>query len=272
MAHKEMKKVSDFSPLRVLLKRYFRMIIVSLGVLFLLMVIIIAQLFMEEMNAGAQGMADGRIRFLLILVMGGLVCTGCLVVTVHSIGNMYRFFEKHITLPLERISEKTSMLAKGQLNMEFDCESNVKEITQLRDSLQFAVVELARYVKDISYDMEQFAGGNMILDGNIGFLGDFKPIGESIAAFSENISVVLYQVENAANTISESSEQITLAAQDLANSNTNQAESVQVLTEKNENISNSVEQAANNTQEVNHLVENAENRKRKNGGSITGNE
>lgn len=106
MAHKEMKKVLHFSPLRVSLKKYFRMIIASLGVLFLLMVIIIAQLFMEEMNAGAQGAADGQTLFLLILVIGGLVCTRCLVVTVHSIGNMYRFFEKYITFPLERESRK----------------------------------------------------------------------------------------------------------------------------------------------------------------------
>lgn len=245
---------SDVSPLRALLKRYFGRIIASLGVLFVLMILIIVQLIMEEINAGAQELLQSRLNFILILVIGGLVCTACLGVTLHSIGNMYRFFDKQITLPLEKISQKTSLLAKGQLNLKFDCESGVEEIVRLRNSMEFAVEELSRYVAAISYDMGQFAAGNMLLKRDTHFLGDFKPIEDSIDTFSDNISEVLRQVENAANTISDSSEQITMAAQDLANSNTTQAESVQVLTEKSETIADSVEQAAQNTKEVNGLI------------------
>lgn len=131
------------------------------------------------------------------------------------------------------------MLAKGQLNMEFDCESNVKEVIQLRDSLQFAVVELARYVKAISYDMEQFADGNMILDGNIGFLGDFKPIGESIAAFSENISKVKETAETL-TTIVEITENIAKKMQKVTANTGKIAEETRQVKEETQSINESV--------------------------------
>ena len=211
-----------------------------------------------EINTGMQRVAKGQIHFIIVLVSGCIIGFLCLAFAVHGIGDVYRFFERQITKVLESISGKAKKLAEGQLDLTFDCQSSVEELVTLRDSMQFAVQELSRYVSAISDEMGEFENGNLVAESNVNFLGDFEPIGSSINAFADNIGKVLYKVEKSAEAVAESSDQIASAVMELAESTNSQAESVQVLMDKSEHVTNSVQETVQSIKEVNNLVHEAE--------------
>ena len=211
-----------------------------------------------EIDAGMQRVAADQLQFILLLAAGSIICFVCMAFAVHSIGDIYRFFDKEVTGVLERISGKAAKLAEGHLDLVFDCQSRVEELVTLRNSMQFAVQELGRYVNAISEEMGEFEKGNLAAENTVTFLGDFAPIEQSIEGFADNISGVLYQVEESAQAVADSSDQIAAAVQELAESTTTQAQSVQVLLERSEHVTESVQATAQNIQEVNHLIRNAE--------------
>lgn len=211
-----------------------------------------------EINTGMQRVAKGQIHFIIVLASGGIIGFLCLAFAIHGIGDVYRFFERQITKVLESISGKAKKLAEGQLDLTFDCQSSVEELVTLRDSMQFAVQELSRYVSAISDEMGEFENGNLVAESNVNFLGDFEPIGSSINAFADNIGKVLYKVEKSAEAVAESSDQIASAVMELAESTNSQAESVQVLMDKSEHVTNSVQETVQSIKEVNNLVHEAE--------------
>lgn len=212
----------------------------------------------EEIDTGMERVTSSQIHFILLLVIGGIVCFVCMALVVHSIGDVYRFFDRQVTKVLESISGKAAKLAEGDLNLTFDCKSSVQELVTLRDSMQFAVRELSRYVNAISEGMQQFADGDLTAKSNITFRGDFAPIEQSIDGFADRISDVLYKVEESAQAVAESSDQIAAAVQELADGTTSQAESVQVLLDKSEHVTESVQATATKLKEANDLIREAE--------------
>ena len=212
----------------------------------------------DEIDAGMERVTKSQIHFILLLVIGGIVCFVCMAFVVHGIGDVYRFFDRQVTKVLESISGKAAKLAEGHLDLTFDCKSSVAELVTLRDSMQFAVQELGRYVNAIRNEMQEFADGNLTAQSNITFLGDFAPIEHSIDGFANNISDVLFKVEESAQAVAESSDQIAAAVQELAEGTTSQAESVQVLLDKSEHVTESVQTTAGKLQEANALIREAE--------------
>lgn len=211
-----------------------------------------------EIDAGMQRVASDQRQFIMLLIAGSIVCFVCMAFAVHGIGDIYRFFDREVTGVLECISGKAAKLAEGHLDLVFDCRSSVEELVTLRDSMQFAVQELGRYVNAINCEMEEFADGNLVARSNITFLGDFAPIEQSIDDFAENISGALAKVEEAAQSVAESSDQIASAVQELADGTTSQAESVQVLLDKSEHVNESVQATAAKLKEADDLVKKAE--------------
>ena len=212
----------------------------------------------DEIDAGMERVTKSQIHFILLLVIGGIVCFVCMAFVVHGIGDVYRFFDRQVTKVLESISGKAAKLAEGHLDLTFDCKSSVAELVTLRDSMQFAVQELGRYVNAIRNEMQEFADGNLTAQSNITFLGDFAPIEHSIDGFANNISDVLFKVEESAQAVAESSDQIAAAVQELAEGTTSQAESVQILLDKSEHVTESVQTTAGKLQEANALIREAE--------------
>lgn len=212
----------------------------------------------EEIDAGMERVTDSQIHFILLLVIGGIVCFICMAVVVHGIGDVYRFFDRQVTGVLESISGKAAKLAEGHLDLTFDCKSSVAELVTLRDSMQFAVQELGRYVNAIRVEMQEFADGNLTAQSNITFLGDFAPIESSIDGFANNISEVLDKVEESAEAVAESSDQIAAAVQELAEGTSSQAESVQVLVDMSEHVAGSVQTTAGKLKEASALIHEAE--------------
>ncbi len=212
----------------------------------------------EEIDAGMERVADSQIHFILLLVIGGIVCFICMAFVVHGIEDVYRFFDRQVTRVLESISGKAAKLAEGHLDLTFDCKSSVAELVTLRDSMQFAVQELGRYVNAIRDEMQKFADGNLTAQSNITFLGDFAPIESSIDGFANNISEVLDKVEESAGAVAESSDQIAAAVQELAEGTSSQAESVQVLVDMSEHVAGSVQTTAGKLKEASALIHEAE--------------
>lgn len=211
-----------------------------------------------EIDAGMQRVPADQLQFIILLIAGSIVCFICMAFAVHGIGDIYRFFDREVTGVLEHISGKAAKLAEGHLDLVFDCPSSVEELVTLRDSMQFAVQELGRYVNAISCGMDEFAEGNLAAHSDITFLGDFAPIEQSIDDFAESISGALAKVEESAQSVAESSDQIASAVQELADGTTRQAESVQVLLDKSEHVNESVQATAAKLKEADDLVKKAE--------------
>lgn len=212
----------------------------------------------EEIDTGMERVTGSQIHFILLLVIGGIVCFVCMALVLHRIGEVYRFVDRQVTRVIESISGKAARLAEGDLDLTFNCNSSVKELVTLRDSMQFAVQELGGYVNAISEGMQQFADGNLTAKSNVSFRGDFTPIEQSIDGFADNISNVLYKVEESAQAVAESSDQIAAAVHELADGTSSQAESVRMLLDKSEHVTKSVQATATELKEANNLIQEAE--------------
>ncbi len=189
-----------------------------------------------------------------LLAVCGIVCFLDVLVVAWCIGMLYRFLSNEITVNLKKIVRGTVELSKGRLNVAFAASGTVKEIVDLRESLNASIEELGKYIYAINRGMNEFAKGNLAANSTVKFIGDFEQIERSITTFAEKISAILWEVENVAGSVAASSEHISNSVQDLAAGAMEQADSVKTLSEKTADMAGSIQVIARNMSEINEIV------------------
>ena len=224
-------------PLNRELLRYFVLIVLSIAVLTIAMIV---SVFNPH-----------------ILVFGAVIGTIEVFLIVFCVYRLFRFLYKEVSLKIAKISEETTKLSQGRLDLDIPEDGMVEEIRQLQSTLKFSAAELARYVYAIDHGMGEFAKGNLTSRSNMTFLGDFAPIQSSIIVFAEKIKDVIENVEDSSKVVAESSGQISGASQDLAESATNQAQSVTMLLEQSDQVVNMIQSTAEGMSGINKLSDTA---------------
>ncbi|HEX3016382.1 MAG TPA: methyl-accepting chemotaxis protein [Caproicibacter sp.] len=161
-----------------------------------------------------------------------------------------------LSKPINEMAIAARSLSEGNLDVNISYVSK-DEIGSLANSLKTASSTLKQYVKDISYNLDLMAKGNMAGKITQDYRGDFAPIKISLLKISHDLSDTLSTINMSAEQVNSGAGQVSGGAQALAQGATEQASSIQELSASISEISESVGQNAKNVDVVSNYVKNA---------------
>ena len=150
---------------------------------------------------------------------------------------------RSIVKPMMQIEQAASDMAKGKLNNEINYESN-DELGNLANNIKTTTNILSTYINNISNTLEKIARGNMQIDFNLEYIGDFAPIKKSITKIAESLSSSLYKINQSSEQVASGAEQVAGGSQALSQGTLQQANAIDTLSKSINDISNKVK---NNT-------------------------
>ena len=202
-----------------------------------------------------------RNRFILLTVFTAVS------VSLVSILIFNRFSQKHITLPIQKMSEMAARLAEGNLGVQELAVSSKDEIGLLAQSLQTMSINLQRYVGDISQRLTAMSRGDITAELDMEYIGDFAPIKEALRKISDSLNETLSQIGQSAQQVSNGANQVSAGSQTLAQGATEQAGSVEQLSSSIQDVSKKVNETTGKirsmTQTISQAVEDVGNSNRK---------
>ncbi len=154
---------------------------------------------------------------------------------------------KGITDPVAQIEAAAKQLRVGDLSqghaITYESEDELGELAKtMRESLNI----LDGYVKDIVYNFEKVADGDLTQDFNkiIDYLGDFASIKVSFIKILKEFNDTLTQIKETSAQVDHGSDEVAGAANDLATGTGEQASAVEELTATIATVSSMAEEAA----------------------------
>lgn len=153
------------------------------------------------------------------------------------------YLQHVISRPLSNMSGVAEEIARGNLNLKVSHASG-DELGILSDSLQTTVTALQGYIRDISDKLVQMSQGDMRVNVDMEYAGDFAPIKAALLDISSSLNHTLLSINTAAEQVSTGSGQVSSGAQALAAGSTEQASSIEELSASVTRITG---QAAENT-------------------------
>lgn len=168
------------------------------------------------------------------------------------------YLVRGITKPIVELESAYGKMAQGALNQNIEYESK-DEIGVLAQSFRVTSQGLYGVVSDLTYLMDEMANGNFNIKTKAEelYVGDFRPILESIRRMNKNLSSTLSQINDAADQVASGSDQVSSGAQGLSQGATEQASSVEELAATINDISDQVRMTADNAKEAKSQVEDA---------------
>ena len=153
--------------------------------------------------------------------------------------------------PLNDVIDMAEQMGKGNLNTKLD-ESKIPEdeLGDLMRIFKSTSESLHGYISDISYILENIASGNLQLEVDREYEGDFQKIKDSLNNIIYSLNNVLAEMQQASGQVSLSSDQVSSASQSLAQGAAEQASSVEELSATIEDISDKVKTNAMNAGNV----------------------
>lgn len=168
------------------------------------------------------------------------------------------YLVRGITKPIAELESAYGKMSQGYLNQDIEYESK-DELGILAKSFRVTSQGLHGVVSDLTYLMDEIANGNFNIKTRAEdlYVGDFRPILESIRRMNKNLSSTLSQINDAADQVASGSEQVSSGAQGLSQGATEQASSVEELAATINEISDQVRMTADNAKEAKNQVEDA---------------
>ncbi|MFI3175223.1 MAG: methyl-accepting chemotaxis protein [Bacillota bacterium] len=169
-----------------------------------------------------------------------------------TVGAM-RFIKTEIINPILHLEKGARKLAKGQLAIDFICDSKAAEMEHLSESLHTSVLGLKQLVNGIQDSVGAMADKDFSHSPEMVYPGDFRAIEVSLAQLIEVIRETMSEIQVAAQQVTTGSEQVSAGAQALAHGTMDQTSSVDQLCEIVEDVSTKINETANNAVEANEL-------------------
>ena len=154
---------------------------------------------------------------------------------------------KGLTVPVAQIEAAAKQLRVGDLSqghaITYESEDELGVLAKtMRESLDI----LDSYVKDICYNFEKVASGDLSQDFNkiIDYLGDFSGIKVSFIKILKEFNDTLRKIKETSVQVDNGSDEVAGASNDLASGTSEQASAVEELTATIETVSSMAEQTA----------------------------
>ena len=150
-----------------------------------------------------------------------LICVSGAAIFVVGIG-VISVIARRMSDPIKEASDRLKELSLGNLKDEVCVSGSEDEIGDLTRALATTVQTLRDYIGDISASLAELDKGNLRLEMNMEYMGDFAPIKESFQRTIHTLNDTFRKLNNSAL-------QVASSAQSLAQGTTEQASSVEEL-------------------------------------------
>lgn len=201
--------------------------------------------------AEANNTQNQNTAFVMTIVLAVIMIAG-------AIGSIVWGFwlSRILSKPINEMAAAAHSLSEGNLGVDITYVSK-DEIGSLANSLKTAASTLKQYVKDISYNLDLMAKGDMTGEITENYRGDFAPIKLSLLKISHDLNDTLSSINMSAAQVNSGAGQVSNGAQALAQGATEQASSIQELSASISEISQSVGGNAKNVDVVSGYVKKA---------------
>ncbi len=187
---------------------------------------------------------------IILLAMAGIAVVLAMIICIRV--------TRTIVKPLDQIDNAMEGLARGEMAQSLDYESE-DEFGMLVKSVQSTCAGLEAVVRDLTYLLDEMAGGNFNLFAKEeAYIGDFGPLLQSIRNMNKNLSETMRQINDASDQVASGADQVSSGAQALSQGATEQASSVEELAATVNEISREVNNTAGNAKEASGKVQEAQ--------------
>jgi len=135
---------------------------------------------------------------------------------------------KSLTSPIVEIENAVKEMAKGNMHTKVTYESN-DELGGLADNLRSLLKTLSGYIEHISQRLGSLADGDLSVEMDMDYLGDFQSLKRSCGKIIESLNDAMSQLHQASDQVAEGSEQVSSGAQALSQGTSQQKVSINGL-------------------------------------------
>lgn len=160
---------------------------------------------------------------------------------------------KGISIPLRKVRDAAEAMAKGELHHSLEYSSG-NEFGQLVESIRNTQENLASYVGNIDYVLEQMSRNDLTVRLDMEYVGEFQAIRKSLKKILVAMNNSMTQMSRTAMEVASSARQVADGAQILSQGSAEQAASVLQLSENVKDIYNQVHNNADYTAQTSDLV------------------
>ncbi len=189
-----------------------------------------------------------RQAFTVLLIIGGV--GGALAATVF----LSIYITKSLTRPISELDSAAREMAQGNLKINVAYVSK-DELGNLADSMRAMSERISHYMEEISSAMQQLSNGDLNVKRREPFIGDFKPVQDSIRKLVGSLNDTLSQIGQSADQVSGGAEQVSSSAQALSQGATEQASSIEELAATISEMSTQIQGNAQSAIEARKTVE-----------------
>jgi methyl-accepting chemotaxis protein len=135
---------------------------------------------------------------------------------------------KSILNPVKEIEKVYEKMAQGNMQAEISYDSR-DELGRMAGNIKKTNALIASYIRDISDKLGQLSRGDMRLNIDLDYIGDFDDIEQAMRNTALALNQTLHNISNAAEQVSTGAAQVASGAQALATGSTQQASSIEEL-------------------------------------------
>lgn len=158
-------------------------------------------------------------------------------------------------LPLISISNKMDFLSAGDLSVDFDENIASAEIGVLVTALNATVESIRLYINDIKNVLKHLSEGNLDVDTEVTYQGDFNEIKDSLESIILNFNSVFTSLNGTALGVSYNAQHMQASSQELAAGVTEQSEYIKEMFNSIEELSGLIKSTAKNSVSASEIAE-----------------
>lgn len=161
-----------------------------------------------------------------------------------------------VTKPIKKITEITNKLADGELDVNVDIKSNdeIGELSKSINSLTNRLKSYIVYIDESVYVLENFAKGNLVMQLQNDYDGEFSKLKDALIQVSEIFKDTIGKIKQSSEYISTNAEQVSFGAQTLAQGTTEQASAIEELSAEINEIHDTIAKNAQNAENAGKIA------------------
>ena len=211
----------------------------------------------ECINEIQDRVAAKQNTFFIIMMIAEVVFTFVFIFMIRQIIQTITFAKNELLIPIVKVSEQMSELAKGRFDVDWDMKQDDSEVGQMVGAIEFMKKNFANMISEISDVLGQMGNGNYRIAVRQEYVGEFVAIKESMLKINEDTKKALITIRDTTQEIDAGSEQLAKAAVDLAEGCTVQAGQVSEVAGMIDEMSRDMEENAKGAQETVEISEQA---------------
>ena len=157
-----------------------------------------------------------------------LILIFVLILVALQVFNILTMMLKTI-IPIKKLQKEMEHIADGDLSTELALKPDTSELGKLTFAVIGIKTELKKYINDISNKLSRISDGDLNLEMEIDYIGDFRPIKAALIRIIDALNDTLSQINRSSMQVAGGAKQIASGAQSLAQGSTHQASAIAQL-------------------------------------------